>query len=162
MVRRPRRLIVDGKHYADCAVRNRCIWCSSEQVVHGSAFVGFDMAEADPPQPVDRHDLPNGGGHQWEHPTRAAVEQHRLIGDDEELVEGEPGRRSDVRDEGGEPENPRRDFVAGGFHAPILASRNERVQLNYATRSRRAADCSRPTPQHRHRRKICWCSGCGN
>jgi hypothetical protein len=61
---------------------------------------------------------------QWEHPAPAAMVEHRLVGQDQELVEGESSRRSDLGDEGGEPEDPRGNFVCLRIHeqSPLRVS----------------------------------------
>jgi len=49
-------------------------------------------------------------------PRPAAVIEHWLVGQDQELVEGESGRRGDFGGECGEPEDPWGDFISLCFH----------------------------------------------
>ena len=51
-----------------------------------------------------------------EHLAQAGVEQQRLVAEDEELVEGEAGRRRDIRHEGREPVDAVGDLVDPGLH----------------------------------------------
>ena len=54
-----------------------------------------------------------------EHLPQAGVEQQRLVAEDEELVEGEAGRRRDLRHEGREPIDAVGDFVDPGRHGRL-------------------------------------------
>src|SRR3546814_10649480 len=110
---------------SDLAMRHLRIGTGGEPGVHRAALIRFHMAEADPAQPLDRHDPRDRRGHRIEHAPGAAVEQQRLLRLHQELVEGEAGGRRDLRHKGGEPIDPLRDFSNVGAHAetPSSASR---------------------------------------
>jgi len=98
--RQPVGEVVERHHAAQRAVRDRGGRRRREPVVHRAALVGLDMAEGDPAQTVERQHARVGRRDGPEHPARAAMEQQRLVGDHEELVEGEAGRRGNRRHEG--------------------------------------------------------------
>ncbi len=118
--------IVHRHHATDRAVCNLRLRRDGEELVHCPALVGFEMAERDPAQALDGHDRRDGGRHRRKHGAGAGVEQQRLLGIDEELVEGE-ARRSDVGHERRQPEDPVGDLVNVGFHVISLLSEWERV-----------------------------------
>ena len=81
-----------------------------EQLVHGAALVGFDMAEGDPAKPVERGDRGDGLGEEREGGPVSGMEEQGLLVVDEVLVEGEAGR-ADVGHEGREPVDSLGDLV---------------------------------------------------
>jgi hypothetical protein len=87
-----------------------------EPLVHRAAFVGLDMAEADPAQLFDRDEPPDRLRQRREHAAQPAMEQHRLVGADEEMIEGEAGRRRDVGHVHGQPIDAGGNFVDSGLH----------------------------------------------
>jgi len=101
---RPVGQVVQRHHAAERPMGDFGLRRCGEQLVHGSALVGFDMAEGDPAEPVERGDRAmasarSGSG------SMSGMEQQRLLVVDEVLVEGEAGR-ADVGHEGGEPVDP--------------------------------------------------------
>jgi hypothetical protein len=88
----------------------------AEPLVHRAAFVGLDVTEADPAQLFDRDEPADRFGQGREHATQPAMEQHRLVGADEEMIEGEAGRRGDVGDVHGQPIDAGGDLVDSGLH----------------------------------------------
>ena len=62
---------------------------------------------------VDGHDPGHRLGDEREHAAGPGVEEQRLVGVDQELVEGEPGRRRDLGHEGRDAVDPVGDLVAG-------------------------------------------------
>ena len=87
-----------------------------EPFVHRAAFVGLDVTEADPAQLFDRDEPADRFGQGREHGAQPAMEQHRLGGADEEMIEGEAGRRGDVGDVHGQPIDAGGNFVDSGLH----------------------------------------------
>jgi hypothetical protein len=87
------------------------------------------VAEGDPAQALHRHDPRHSLAVQGEHAAQPGVEQQRLTAHDEERVEGESGRRGDVRHKGREPIDAVSDF--GDFRS------HSTLQGNVAYRSRR-------------------------
>jgi hypothetical protein len=63
-----------------------------QPLVHRAALVGLAVAEADQAQVRRVHHLAHGLHHAVEQEALAAMEQHRLVGKDQELVEGDAGR----------------------------------------------------------------------
>ena len=88
-----------------------------EPLVHRAAFVGLEMAEGDPAQALGRNEAAHGVAVERKHLAQAGVEHQRLVAEDEELVEGEAGRRGDVRHEGREPVDAVGDFSDLGLHS---------------------------------------------
>ena len=107
--------VVERDHATGHAVRDLRVRGDREELVHRAAFVGLDMAERDPAQACERHDAGDGLRHQRKHPPRAGVEERRLVGVDEELVEREaPG--CGVRHAGRQAVDALGDFVDTGVH----------------------------------------------
>ena len=71
-----------------------------EPFVHRAAFIGLDVTESDPAQPLRVDDFGNRGGHRREQWSLAGVKEQGLIGIDEKLVESESDRFGDSRDQG--------------------------------------------------------------
>jgi hypothetical protein len=122
-VRWPQALVVEGQQAAERPVRDLRVRGGAEELVHRAAFVCLQVSERDPAQPRQRHhplDRLAYGGEQGPHP---GVVQQRLVGVDEELVEGEPAR-CDLRDAGGDPVDAVADLVSLCLHAvPSLGMR---------------------------------------
>ena len=78
-------------------------------------FVGLDMAAGRPAQPVERHHALHRIGDQRKQRALAVVEQQRLVGIDQELVEGE-SRRPDLGQEGRQAIDLVGDLGDFGFH----------------------------------------------
>ena len=97
-------------------MRGRRLRSYGQPFVHGAAFVGLEMAEGDPAQLLRRQDARQCLAVEREHLAQAGVEHQRLVAHDEELVEGEAGRRRDVGHKGGKTEDAVRDFRNPGFH----------------------------------------------
>jgi len=92
-------------------MHDRRAWCYRQPLVHAAAFVRLHMAETDPAQSLQRQHGRDGFGHRREHASRAAMEQHRFVGQEQKLVEREAGGCCHFRHEGGEPINAVRDFM---------------------------------------------------
>jgi hypothetical protein len=90
-----------------------------EPQVHRAAFVGLDMAEADPAQPLERDEAGDCVAHGREQTAMAGVEEQGLVAEHQILVEGEAGRRRDLGDIGGYPEDSVGDLVDTGGHGPV-------------------------------------------
>ena len=95
-----------------------CVRCGGEEQVHRPTLVGFEVAEHDPAQPFEGQHRCDGVGHQREHAARSGVENGRLVGVDQELVERET-RWPDVGDECGESVDVIGDFVDVCFHGRV-------------------------------------------
>jgi hypothetical protein len=54
------------------------------------------MAESDPAQLLDRDEPPDRLRQRRKHLAQPAVKQHRFVGADEEVIEGEAGGRRDL------------------------------------------------------------------
>jgi hypothetical protein len=74
------------------------------------------VTEADPAQLLQREYFRERSGDQRKHRSLTAVKQQRLFGCDQELVEGEPGGRCDVRNMGRQAENAVGDLGNLRFH----------------------------------------------
>ena len=98
--RRPVGHVVERHHGADGAMGDFGLGGGGQPQIHGAGLVGFQMAEADPAQALDRHDLGHGLGDQRKHRARPAMEEQRHLGIDQELVEGEAGGRRHLRQPG--------------------------------------------------------------
>jgi len=92
-----------------------------EKHVHRAALVGLEVPEGDPPQILQRYDPGDSLRHQREQLAHAAVEQHRVVTGQQELIEGE-SVLGDVGYPGRYPENARSDFVHGGVHGLMIRS----------------------------------------
>ena len=90
--------------------------------VHGAALVGLDVAEADPPQALDVEDLARPPGDQREHLARTGVEQERLVGVDQVLVEGEAAG-GDLRDARRQAVHAVGDLMDVGLHGRACDAR---------------------------------------
>jgi hypothetical protein len=113
--------VVERHHAAETAVRDLGSRCGREQLVHGAALIGLDVAEGDPPKPLDGRDAGDRVADEREHPARSGVEQQRLLVVDEELVEREASG-SDVGDEGREPVDAGSDLIGPRVHCVLLGS----------------------------------------
>ena len=131
---RPVGEVIQGDEAAGGAVGRRRLRGGGEPFVHGAALVGLEMPEGDPAQPLGGHDAREGVAIERKHLAQSRVEHERLVAEDEELVEGEAGRRGDVRDESGQAENAEGDFIDLGLHgmSPGLGCRF-RVRVGVAT-----------------------------
>ncbi len=80
---------------------------------------------------------------QREEPPHAGVEQQRLVGVDQELVEGEPGGGGDLGHEGREAVDPVGDLVDVGLHGDTIAldDRPCRGSQNWAGTTGRSCSC---------------------
>ena len=107
--------VVDRHQASDRGVGDLRVGRGGEEEVHGAALVGFEMTEHDPAKPFQRQQRSDGFGYAREHGPRPGVEDGRLVGVDEELVEGEAGR-PDVGDERGQPVDAVGDLVNASFH----------------------------------------------
>jgi hypothetical protein len=87
-----------------------------EPLAQRAALVGLDVAEGDPAQAAYLHHPGDSLGDGREQRPLAAVEEQRLLGIDEELVEGEAVRPHRGQ-KGGEPIDPVRDLVDASLHA---------------------------------------------
>jgi hypothetical protein len=87
---RPVGQVVQRHHAAERPMGGFGLRRCGEQLVHGPALVGFDMAEGDPAEPVKRGDRGDGLGEEREGGSVSGMEQQRLLVVDEVLVEGEP------------------------------------------------------------------------
>ena len=93
--------IVKRNHAADCAMRDLGTWRGGEEFIHRPALVRLHVSEGDPPESRERNDARYRLGYERKHSRRASVEEERIVGVDEELIEREPARRgvSDTRRE---------------------------------------------------------------
>ena len=67
--------------------------------------------------------LARGVAIERKHLAQSGVEHERLVAEDEELVEGEAGRRGDVGDKSGQTENAGGDFIDLGLHGGVSGLR---------------------------------------
>jgi hypothetical protein len=67
-------------------------WRGSEEFVHRTAFVGFQVSKGDPAESLERNDTGNRLRHQREHASRASVKEERIVSIDEKLIEREAAR----------------------------------------------------------------------
>ncbi len=74
------------------------------------------MAESDPTQLLDRDEPRDRFRERRKHPAQPAMKQHRLIGADEEVIEGEAGGRRDVGHVHGEAINAVGNLVGLDLH----------------------------------------------
>jgi hypothetical protein len=100
----------------DVAVRHFGARRGLQPQVERAAFVGLEMAEADPAQALERHDRGHGRTDGGEQLAVSGVEQQRLVAEHEELVEVEPGGRGDLGDVSRDPEDAVGDLVDAGGH----------------------------------------------
>ena len=104
-----------------------------EPVVHRPALIGFDVPEADPSQRLRGQDLRDPSGHEWEHLAQTGVEQQRLVGGDEVLIEADGST-----DERGELVDAVGDLGDAGLHQngtswvsrPLAVARPDSVRQN--------------------------------
>ena len=73
--------------------------------VHGSAFVGLEVTEADPAEALDGHERRHGFRELREHAPVAGVEEQWLVVDDQKTVEGEAFGMSHLWNENGHTED---------------------------------------------------------
>src|SRR6476661_10802586 len=85
-------------------------WRCCQPLIHRAALVGFDMAEGEPPKPVNRNDPRNSFGNRAEQCAWPRVEEQWFFGLDQELVEREPVRR-DAGHASGNTEDTVRDLM---------------------------------------------------
>jgi hypothetical protein len=111
---RPVGEVVERHHAADHAVGDLGPGCGGEPLIHRATLVGLDVAEGDPPQTIHGHDALHGFEHKREHRPRPGVKQQRLVGVDEELVEGKPGWGSNIGHPGRDPVDALGNFVDSG------------------------------------------------
>ena len=107
---RPVAQVVQRHVAAERAVGHLAAGRRREPHVHRAALVGLDVAERDPAQRLDRQDRGHRLGDEREHPADAGVEEQRLVGGDEELVEGE-AVGAHLGDPGGDPVDAVGDLV---------------------------------------------------
>jgi hypothetical protein len=108
-------LIVERQLDAGAAVHHLGVRGGRGELVHRAALVGLQVREGDPPEPAGRHDLLDRPLDQREQLALAGVVEQRLLGVDEERVEGEAAR-PDVRDPGRQPVDAVGDLVDFGSH----------------------------------------------
>ena len=113
---RPIRRVGEPDGAPDAAVRRRRPRRRGEPRVHRAGLVRLDVAERDPPQPPEIENPGRRRGNGWKERSLAAVKEQRLLGVDQELVEGEARRRPRGRDEGREPVHAVGDLVDSRFH----------------------------------------------
>src|SRR5206468_1541990 len=116
---RPRRPVGDVVHADDGthdAARRLGPRREREPVVQRAAFVGFEVAEADPTDTCGIDDPRHRRAHHRERLAEPGVEEERLVVTDEELVEREVG----LRDEGRDAEEVRCDLGHLGHAATCL------------------------------------------
>ncbi|RNJ49157.1 hypothetical protein D1O30_05635 [Methylocystis hirsuta] len=114
--RRPVGEIVERHHAGGLAMNHLRLRRRGEPEIHRAAFIGFDMAEGNPAQPLDWHDRGQALRDARKQRTRPAMKQQRLVGVDEELVEGETGRRRDLRHIRRQTIDALGDFIDLRFH----------------------------------------------
>lgn len=102
------------------AVRRLGVGRGGEPLVERAAFVALDMGAGRPAQLRERDHGLHRLDDQREEAALAVVEEQRLVGVDQELVEGEAGRADGVH-EGREPVDAGGDFGYGGFHRGVLS-----------------------------------------
>jgi hypothetical protein len=112
--------VVDRDVAAETAVDHPRLRSRRQPLVHRSAFVGLDVAEADPPQALDRHQPGQGARDQGKQGPGAAVEEQGLVGEDQELIEAEAIGRRDLGYMGRQAEDAVADLVDPGLHWPAL------------------------------------------
>src|SRR5262249_45312226 len=103
ILERPRstdRGIVEPDVTSYPSVRRGGVGRRSEPFVERTAFVRLHVAEGYPAQPLQIGDSCGGGANAGKQKALPAVEQQRLLSIDEELVEGDSGRRSSIGQEG--------------------------------------------------------------
>jgi hypothetical protein len=133
--------VVERDHTTGRTMCDLRVWCSGQKFVHRPTFVGLDMPETDPSQPLQRHDSSDCLRHQRKHAPPASMEQHRFVGIDKELVEGEASGRG-IGHAGGETVDAICYFVGRRLHADsprirAVGARTEgrtlarRIALNY-------------------------------
>lgn len=102
--------------------------------IHRFAFVGLDVAERNPSQPVDRDNSAGRCRNRREQESLPAMEQKRLVGVDQKLVEGQAARTCRSRYEGRQPINLFGDLIDSGFHVDLPTTFAGSVQLNVERR----------------------------
>ena len=149
--RRAGGLVVEPDGAADGAVGDGGGGGGVEPLAERAALVGLDVAERDPAQPAQVGDPRRRQGDRGEQGALAAVEQERLVGVDQELVEGEPARPH-LRHEGGEAVDPLGDLVDPRVHrSPPGRCPARGVCPRTAAFTPRALTSSVPTtPSYRH------------
>jgi hypothetical protein len=85
--RRPVAQVIERDHAADRPVRHLGTRGGGEEFVHRATLIGFHMSEGDPAQPLDGNDAGDRLRNQGKHAPGAGMEEQRLVGIDEELIE---------------------------------------------------------------------------
>mgnify|MGYP003342144179 CR=1 FL=1 len=111
-----------GVEPGDVLGRHRGDECPQGVGRHPAALVGLDVPEAEPPKPVERYDPSHRGAHVREERSLTEVEEQRLVGVDEDLVEHHVGHRVVGRDS----VDAVPDLVDRGGHAGSSRIRTER------------------------------------
>ncbi len=127
--RRPVGLIPERDHAADLALRGRRLRGRGQPLVERAALVGLEVAVADPAQARERHDPRQRLADPGIERAHAGVEQQRLLGVDQDLVEREPALRGERR----EPVDAGSDLVGTG-HAwsPRQPCSGEQARIPFA------------------------------
>ena len=107
--------VVDRDEAAGDAVRDLGVRRGGQPFVHRTALVRFDVTERDPAQRLQGDDLCRCLGDERKHLTRAAMEQQRLVGVHDELVEGE-ATRGDLGHVRGQAVDPVRNLIDLRLH----------------------------------------------